>query len=235
MRDVARDLAQFEAQAQASTQVKAAVQRAAIQEFVSSRGITHLVHFTPVQNLPSIAEENCLLNRATLRTYDNTGLMFPDRFRGDHAEWAICCSIQWPNYLMLWKKRQTLGVSFAIFVLKPSILWDYNCIFVEGNASRADLRLRIPALRQDKLNRLAHLKALYPEPDLRLQRWRCYPRDTQAEVLVDAEYIDLEEYCYNIAFDNYRECQSARNLSWSKQIECIYLPPIFGRRPDTVE
>jgi hypothetical protein len=235
MRDIGRDLARFTVHAQATTQVKAAVQRAAIQEFISSRGITHLVHFTPVENLQSIAEENCLLNRETLRTYSADGLVFPDKFRGDHAEWAICCSLQWPNYSMLWKKRHILGVRFAVFILKPSILWDYDCVFVEGNASRADLRLRIPSLRQDKLNKLSHLKALYPDPDQRPQRWRCYPSDIQAEVLVDAEYIDLEEYCSNIAFDSDRDLEAARNLPWSKQIKCIYLPSIFGRRPDITE
>jgi hypothetical protein len=210
------------------------MQQKSIEEYVRKRGITRIVHFTPAQNLKSIAEENNLLNRQTLREYDDPGVVFPDAHRNDGADWAICCSIEWPNYKMLYKKQQESGQKFAIFILDPALLWELKCIFVPGNASRAEIKPTLPDLRKEKINKLTQLKRLFPEPDTRPVKYQHYPTDVQAEVLVDQEYIDLERYCRCIAFERLPEFHYAKQLPWAG-VWCTLQPGLFRHRPDWTE
>src|SRR6476659_2387680 len=76
---------------------KLALQSEAIEDYVMARAITTVYHFTPIQNLPSICAHG-LLNRSLVSKLRDPAIIFPDTYRSDKADWAICCSIEWPNY-----------------------------------------------------------------------------------------------------------------------------------------
>lgn len=209
---------------------KLALQAEAIEDYVMERGITTIYHFTPIQNLPSICAHG-LLNRTSVSKLRDPAILFPDTYRGDKAEWAICCSIEWPNYKMMYVKQIHQEIQFAVLALDASILWELECVFVPGNSARADLRHRLHALKSDRFNRLRHLQALFPEPDTRKLLWQSYPEDVQAEVLIAEAPVDLS-YCQFIYFNSSRALRDAPDLPWPSHIRCEAYSEIFIARPD---
>jgi hypothetical protein len=211
---------------------KLALQSEAIEDYVMARAITTVYHFTPIQNLPSICAHG-LLNRTSaskLRLRDPQ-IIFPDDHRWDGAEWAICCSIEWPNYKIMSKKQLDQDIPFAILALDASVIWELDCVFVPGNAARTDLRDRIPTLKLDRFNRLPQLQALFPEPDTRKLLWQSYPKDVQAEVLIAEAPVDLS-YCQFIYFNSSRALRDVPDLPWPSHIRCEAYSEIFFARPD---
>jgi hypothetical protein len=209
---------------------KLALQAEAIEEYVMARAITTVYHFTPIQNLPSICAHG-LLNRTLVSKLRDPAILFPDTYRGDRAEWAICCSIEWPNYKMMYMKERYQDIQFAVLALDASVLWELECVFVPGNSARADLRHRLHALKSDRFNRLRHLQALFPEPDTRKLLWQSYPEDVQAEVLIAEAPVDLS-FCQFIYFKSFNALHNARYLPWPAHIQCEVYSEIFSVRPD---
>jgi hypothetical protein len=206
------------------------LQAEAIEDYVMARGITTVYHFTPIQNLPSICAYG-LLNRTQVLNLRDPDVVFPDTYRGDGADWGICCSIEWPNYKMMYVKQMYQDIQFAVLALDASILWELECVFVPGNSARADLRQRLHALKQDRLNRLRQLQALFPQPDTRKPLWQSYPKDVQAEVLIAEAPVGLN-YCQFIYFNSPRTLRDSPDLPWPSHIRCETYSEIFMARPD---
>jgi hypothetical protein len=202
----------------------------AIATFARARGITTLYHFTPVENLPSICEHG-LLSRLQALALNDPRTVFPDERRNDQAPWAVCCSISWPNHSMRYIKERDRGLTFAVIALDACLLWEKDCIYLPGNASRADLASSIRAMRHARAYRLAQLKALFPEPDPRRIEWRAYPTDAQAEVLVSDPPIELS-YFRAIYFNSVPAMRYAQKLPWPTLVDCHYNGGVFKVRPD---
>lgn len=208
-------------------------QKRDLEQFVSSRGITAVYHFTPVVNLPSICKHG-ILSRADAEAINYPNAIFPDKHRYDGATWAVCCSIQWPNHKMLyWASKK---VDFALLLLDPSVLWEFDCVFLPKNAAHHDMCWHIPFMRTDDMNRLNQLEKLFPdEPDLRKSDWRAYPDDVQAEVLIDASPIDMR-YCRRIIFKSMSSLQAIQqHYAWPTHIVFDYDIDLFTFRPDHID
>ncbi len=209
---------------------KLEAQQDAMEEFARSRSISTVYHFTPVQNLPGICRHG-ILSRDQVAALGDSNFVPTDVWRTDGATWAICCSIEWTNYKMLYKKGLYYDLTFAVIALDAAVLWELDCIFLPGNAARADLRGHIPYLRGQRFQRLDHLRSLYPDPDTRKPLWQCFPEDPQAEVLVSETPISLKYVDY-IYFNSKDAFNIARTLPWPRHIKCEVYPKIFGARPD---
>lgn len=93
-----------------------------IRKFVESRGITSLLHFTKVANVPGILSHG-LLGRKTIA---RRGLdaEFNDQYRYDNAADAVCASISFPNYKMFYSLQlKNSDEDWVVISLHPKILW----------------------------------------------------------------------------------------------------------------
>jgi ssDNA thymidine ADP-ribosyltransferase, DarT len=205
-------------------------QREAMEAYLTERHVSTVYHFTPIYNLPSICEYG-LLSRAAARALNDPDIIFPDTYRGDGANWALCCSIEWTNYKMLYIKERYQNIEFAVLALDASLLWELDCVFVPGNAARADLRYHLRPMKENSSNRLGQLKALFPEPDNRRPLWRAYPQDVQSEVPVAESPVELS-YCRLIYFKSYHALHGFSTLPWPAHIQCEFYPEIYRSRPD---
>ncbi|MCJ7874568.1 DarT ssDNA thymidine ADP-ribosyltransferase family protein [Phaeobacter sp. J2-8] len=168
----------------AITRISAETARAnALQKEVAARGITRLVHFTRIENLPSILQ-NGLMSRDALQAFDLAPLI-NDQMRLDQATGAVSLSISHPNDRFLFKSQLTSGGDFVVLELDPAVLWQNDCAFCCRNA--ADHRVRdMPLARRrefraftsmfDEIDGLASRSAQGLGLDA--------PTDVQAEVLV---------------------------------------------------
>lgn len=163
----------------------AELRRNQIREFVTSRNIRHLVHFTQASDVSSILIHG-LLSRDLL---DQRGLpySFTDAQRLDGHKDASCLSIDFPNSLMFYAKRQQLSQvnCWAVVRVKSSVLWELDCAFFYMNA--AHHLFRDKPVSQFKT--FSALKQLFACSDQATQQshfgvMRRQPADVQAEVLV---------------------------------------------------
>jgi len=101
-------------------------------EFLKSRGVTELIHFTPATNLPSILA-NGIIPRKRL---EQVGVEFTyvDENRLDGKE-HINLSITNPNIRMFFKFRKRMQCDFVVLTLDTSILSKYNHSYITTNAA----------------------------------------------------------------------------------------------------
>ena len=131
----------------------------AIQAIVQRRKIDFLVHFTPVQNLPSILQHG-ILPRSELED-QGISAIYPDTLRLDQFLGRISASISFPNYQMLYQKTAAFtGCEFCICVVAPRVLWERHCLFTIRNAAASGQR--DAAVRADWSSQA--LEAMFFEP-----------------------------------------------------------------------
>jgi hypothetical protein len=157
--------------------------RPEIQAYSQERGISYLLHFTRLINLPSILQHGlCPVSR-------HGGLRSPpvinDELRLDGHLDGTSLSIGFPNYLMFYKYRQLANTEWVVLGIHPSVLWTKDCGFCQHNA--ADGRMIGQPL--DSLRTLAAMQGMFAESEgentRQDQRLKTYdPTDPQAEVLV---------------------------------------------------
>ncbi|MEM5387886.1 DarT ssDNA thymidine ADP-ribosyltransferase family protein [Paraburkholderia phymatum] len=155
-----------------------------MQNFVTQRGIRNLLHFTRLNNLPSILQHG-IIPRSVL-TDRHLQFEFNDAYRYDGHLHATCFTIGWPNYKMFWPLRcDNPGVEWAVIECAPAILWEKPCVFSAENAASNAARQIDAALRTG----VPGITAMYAEvlgkptrADMRLPT--DYPTNPQAEVLV---------------------------------------------------
>jgi hypothetical protein len=179
-------------------EVAVATTQLAIQSVVERREIKFLIHFTPVQNIPSILKYG-ILPRAVLQA-QNISAMCPDGMRLDQCLDRISLSISFPNYRMLYSKSMAPNApAFCICKISPRVLWERHCLFSSRNAALSGQRHI--AANEDWT--ASALEAMFVEPDLSIRGAKSrkdrllpdsFPTNPQAEVLVAGsipeEWID---------------------------------------------
>ncbi len=162
---------------------------AEIQQIVAARGISTLCHFTRVERLSSILHRGLWSRRCLEDLPPSKRPPFTDPDRYDGYKEAICLSIGFPNYRMLFQKtgrdKQSLWV---ILLIDTKVLWKLDCAFCHQNAS-SNLVNRIPLEERKKSS---SLKRMFRDQDCdnkgsyqrQLQIPKDYPTHPQAEVLV---------------------------------------------------
>jgi hypothetical protein len=106
-----------------------------IRRICEERGVDELVHFTNILNLENIIRYG-LLSRKEIET-KGIRYYFNDKKRLENMSHAICLSISFPNYKMLYKYMRS--EKFLIISLDKSILWELICIFCPTNAAQKNI------------------------------------------------------------------------------------------------
>ena len=154
-----------------------------IRCYAQQRGIEQLLHFTRLENLPSIIQHG-LLPRSYIRNY-NIRCNFNDNKRLDGLEDAICLSISFPNYRLFYKfRKQYTSSAWIILEIDPTLLWEYECIFCIHNAASSLVSRKSTEERKT----FEEFKKIFEDlPDINIKRENLpdsYPTSPQAEVLV---------------------------------------------------
>lgn len=176
-----------------------------IFSLVKKRNITRLIHFTRIENLPSILA-NGLIGRDCMKRSGVAGIC-NDGFRFDGYTEAVCLSVSFPNYRMLYKyTTMNPDVNYAILSLNPRILWKNECAFYASNAASRRMRAVSMENRMDSES----FFEMFSEVGRSELISGAYTTDPQAEILVfnkiaphDIESISTrrrlsEEDCSNL-------------------------------------
>lgn len=156
----------------------------AIIQAATAIRIPYLLHFTRVNNLPSILQHGLYpISRVNeIRATPEAN----DILRLDGHRDATSVSIAFPNCRMFWKYRQdNPDVSWVVLAIDPSVLWTKNCAFCRHNA--ADYRISRTPIEQLKMyesfvGMFDEIHGIYSRQEQRLKPYD--PTDVQAEVLV---------------------------------------------------
>ena len=105
-----------------------------MENFVNSREIEYILHFTRLVNLDSILSNGLIpideLERMGINSEIN------DEYRYDNCKNALCCSIGHPNYKMFYSLRMNNpDVEWCVIGIKKDILWNKDCAFCVENAA----------------------------------------------------------------------------------------------------
>ena len=155
-----------------------------IKQLAGQVGVPFLIHFTRVENLPSIMQHGlypvaraCEVGIEPQRN---------DLHRLDGHLGATSLSIAFPNYRMFYKHRvENPGTEWVVLGIDPAVLWEKDCAFCRHNA--ADARISGQALQA--LKTAASFTSLFDEIDgmqtRAEQQLKSFdPTDGQAEILV---------------------------------------------------
>lgn len=105
-----------------------------IRNIVADRQITHLMHFTKIDNADSILSRG-LIPRADLQQ-NNIPFQYNDVYRFDNCLNATCLSVSFPNYKMFYPFRcNNANQDWIVIRLRPDILWEKDCAFCNTNAA----------------------------------------------------------------------------------------------------
>ena len=112
--------------------------REKIQEIALARKVPFLVHFTRVENIPSIMQHGLLpISVARLRGLNPA---INDTARLDGRLNGTSLSIAFPNGSMFYRlRKENPEVDWVILALSPSTLWSKDVLFCRHNA--ADVRV----------------------------------------------------------------------------------------------
>jgi len=162
---------------------------AQIRQFVEQRKISHLVHFTRLENLANILK-NGLVGRDELDSREQP-YVFNDKLRLDHIANSICLSVSFPNYKMFYSYRcQDQNADWVVIRLKPNILWSKTAIFCVRNAAERNIaqQSKNQRLSFQAFENMFENQDGYPTREL-TQIPSYYPTNPQAEILI-VESID---------------------------------------------
>ncbi|WAH60943.1 DUF4433 domain-containing protein [Pseudomonas silvicola] len=203
--------------------------RPEIQAFSQEREISYLVHFTRLENLPSILQHGLfpVSDHQALRNHP----IINDEHRLDGHLDGTSLSISFPNYQMFYKYRQTPNTEWVVLGIDPSVLWTKDCGFCRRNAATNEISQQ----PLDNLRTLAAFQGMFDEVeglDTRQEQKlkTSDSTDPQAEVLVFDKIAP--NLIFGVAFnsqltrDNHAAICGSRNL--------IVEPPnggLFASRP----
>ncbi|TCV17900.1 uncharacterized protein DUF4433 [Vibrio crassostreae] len=107
-----------------------------IEKIVKERGIKSLLHFTQLDNLPSILEHGLKCKDEL----DDTARCNDEHRLDNHTD-TISLSIQHPNDPMFYKYRmQDKKVDWCVLRMEPEILIEHEALFCRRNAACAEIR-----------------------------------------------------------------------------------------------
>lgn len=126
-------------------------QQAELKKAINKRQVPFLVHFTYVDNLPSIIE-NGLLSRQIM-DQNNTQYHYNDELRLDNRPNTVSLSIAAPNFEMFSAvkyRSNTTNEYWAMVIIEPKILWELPCLFFSNNAACGMFRRKPDCYFQEK-------------------------------------------------------------------------------------
>lgn len=183
------------------------------QKEIASRGIEHLIHFTPTINLLSIFEQGKLLSRALLERFDidQTDIFdyveFTDNIRFDDKSY-INLSIQHPNSFLFNRFRQKTAdeshVYWCVLKIDKKYIYEDDTLFSVTNAANTHNKRivgvtgDINKFRMMFANLLLIVTSYSSRTITRNGLKDKYPTDEQAEVLVKNEIpvSDILQVCF---------------------------------------
>lgn len=113
--------------------------RREIQAIAQSRGVEQLLHFTLLENLPSIVEHGLLSRSELVRRH--LGGYAVDELRLDGQLEGLSLSVERPNWPMLASMAaRSRGWQWVCLGLGADLLWTHACRFCWRNASSAAMR-----------------------------------------------------------------------------------------------
>ena len=184
-------------------------QREKLQRFVIERCIENIIHFTKIENIPSILKYG-IIPRAHL---DNPVVsvvikpVYSDESRFDNHSEMNCLSISFPNDRMFYSKRNKLNGGWAIVLLDPSVITEYYCIFYSTNAASKYCNFSSGIIAAQKMfSCLSIRKELSLKPS--------QTTDPQAEVLEDTIILPskiLKIAVHNVGDFEYLISKSVKN------------------------
>ncbi len=189
---------------------------ATIQEFLATRNITSLLHFTQVDNLDSILDVGLMTpgmcELLDIKTKTN------DAVRHDGQD-AICLSIEFPNYQLYWSfQNRDVNVQWVIIELIIDVLWVKRCCFCTNNAASNEVSAQTFESRQG----LPALRALFDDYDNKkraeLNVPDYYTTNPQAEVLcidsISPEFIKALYFNRLDPWNQYKLSHPELNVKW---------------------
>jgi len=183
------------------------------QKEIASRGIEHLIHFTPTINLLSIFEQGKLLSRALLERFDidQTDIFdyveFTDDIRFDDKSY-INLSIQHPNSFLFNRFRQKTAdeshVYWCVLKIDKKYIYQADTLFSVTNAANSHNKRNVGVtgdinkFRMMFANSLPIVTSYNSRTVTRNGLKDKYPTDEQAEVLVKNEIpvSDILQVCF---------------------------------------
>ena len=153
---------------------------AAFLRWLNERGIKRLVHFTPLENVPTILHYGLIpRDYLQLGVLDLAlGAKFTDGQRLEMLPQYNCLSITSPNYAMFYSKRWTQGGSWAVIEFDPELVARLYFDFTPTNAASGVAPMG-GVQGAENLFR-------FPECRTKLNLMPCEPTDPQAEALCDS-------------------------------------------------
>ncbi|GGJ99053.1 DarT ssDNA thymidine ADP-ribosyltransferase family protein [Parabacteroides faecis] len=183
------------------------------QEEIASRGIEHLIHFTPTINLLSIFEQGKLLSRSLLERFDidQTDIFdyveFTDNIRFDDKSY-INLSIQHPNSFLFSRFRQKTvdesHIYWCVLKIDKKYVYHADTLFSVTNAANSHNKRNVGVtgdinkFRMMFANSLPIITSYSSKTITRNDLKNKYPTDEQAEVLVKNEIpvSDILQVCF---------------------------------------
>lgn len=156
-----------------------------IKKILDERGIKELLHFTQLENLPSILRDG-------LKTKDDLDdqAKCNDELRLDNHTDTISMSVHHPNDPMFYKyrtelKKENPKADWCILVVPASILLEQDALFCKRNAACTSISTQ----SEDDLRKPESLEGMFDEiPGHTPREEHCLkssdPTDVQAEILV---------------------------------------------------
>jgi ssDNA thymidine ADP-ribosyltransferase, DarT len=153
-----------------------------VAEFVESRGIKSLYHFTRIANLDSILTKG-LLTRDQCEAMEEV-VHINDEFRYDGTN-AVCATISFPNYKMFYSLRcNNPDAEWVVLQLKRTLLSQSNCAFCATNAASSS----VTGIQLPQRQGVAALARLFDDFEGKSRSSLSipphYPTNPQAEVLL---------------------------------------------------
>lgn len=109
-----------------------------VKNIVQARGIRRVMHFTAIENIPSIVEHGLLSVRECRRR--GLEVATTDDHRRDERPDTICTTITGINREMLKRKiKDYPGRRWVVLHLSPELLWETKCRFLHTNAARGEI------------------------------------------------------------------------------------------------
>lgn len=152
-----------------------------IDEILTNREVTTLLHFTQLENLPDIMKNG-------LKTKDdlNESAKCNDEHRLDNHTDTISFSIHHPNDPMFFKyRKQNPKADWCVLAVSASILLEKDALFCNRNAATST----ISSKSEDELRSTDALENMFteiPEVEDREEQYlnKFDPTDVQAEILI---------------------------------------------------
>ena len=203
-----------------------------IKQECEHRNITRLCHFTNQENVSQIFDTTLdpsgICSRDLLKQ-EGRKFSYLDKHRFDERTDLICCSIEYPNFLLLNKAMSDdSNVDWVVFLIESSYIWEQDTCFCSTNASFENGSYINSGYEE--------FKKLFDSPtETRgFERYgshlKSVPTDFQAEVLVSGP-ISLDSIL-GIVVNSDEQKNAVESLipaEFSSQVECKVCLAFFDR------